>query len=143
MGQQLLRDTDVMGMAHNLEIRVPFLDADFSSLALRLDSSARIPGAVQKHRFVEAIKDWLPPENITRLKQGFTMPFSNWMQHELKGEAYDGIEKMIQVLGAGNNLAIRGIWSDFLGHPNQVGWARPWALFVLGRYLKNTNLLLN
>ncbi|HZX59407.1 MAG TPA: asparagine synthase (glutamine-hydrolyzing), partial [Mucilaginibacter sp.] len=33
MQNQLLRDTDVMGMSHGLEVRVPFLDEDFKRLA--------------------------------------------------------------------------------------------------------------
>lgn len=140
MGQQLLRDTDVMGMAHSLEIRVPFLDADFSSLALRLDSSARVPGAVQKHRFSEAIKDWIPSENVSRSKQGFAMPFASWMRNELHDDVSNGIEGLTQILGAGSKSDIQGVWKAFLSQPDRVGWSRPWALFVLGRYLRNTGL---
>ena len=43
MGQMLLRDADVMGMAHGLEIRLPFLDTEFSSDALELEPQVRIP----------------------------------------------------------------------------------------------------
>jgi len=31
---QLLRDTDIMGMAHGVEIRAPFLDTPFAEAAL-------------------------------------------------------------------------------------------------------------
>jgi asparagine synthase (glutamine-hydrolysing) len=34
MQNQLLRDSDVMSMIHGIEIRVPFLDRDFVSLAM-------------------------------------------------------------------------------------------------------------
>jgi len=141
MGQQLLRDTDVMGMANSLEIRVPFLDADFASLALRLPSSARIPGMVQKHRFVEAIREWLPPENISRPKQGFSMPFESWMMSELHEDVCAGVHGLIRTLPGGNESSIQRIVSDFYRNPDRVGWSRPWALFVLGHYLNKMGLI--
>jgi asparagine synthase (glutamine-hydrolysing) len=141
MGQQLLRDTDVMGMANSLEIRVPFLDADFALLALRLPSSARIPGMVQKHRFVEAIREWLPPENISRPKQGFSMPFESWMMSELHEDVCAGVHGLIRTLPGGNESSIQRIVSDFYRNPDRVGWSRPWALFVLGHYLNKTGLI--
>jgi len=139
MGQQLLRDTDVMGMARSLEIRVPFLDADFASLALRLPSSARIPGAAQKHRFAEAVRQWLPPETVSRPKQGFSMPFEHWMIADLRQDVCAGIDQLIRALPDGA-AAIRKLVSDFYRNPAGVGWSRPWALFVLGRYLNATGL---
>src|SRR5205814_1110096 len=41
MGQMLLRDSDVMGMANGLEIRVPFLDSEFARRALAFGAEAR------------------------------------------------------------------------------------------------------
>ena len=140
MGQQLLRDTDVIGMAHSLEIRVPFLDADFASLALRLPSSARKPGTMQKHRFVEAIREWLPPETVSRPKQGFSMPFESWMMSELREDVCAGIHGLIRAFPGGNESSIQRIVSDFYRNPDRVGWSRPWALFVLGTYLSKMGL---
>jgi asparagine synthase (glutamine-hydrolysing) len=130
-----------MGMAHSLEIRVPFLDADFASLALRLPSSARVPGTIQKHRFVEAIREWLPPENISRPKQGFSMPFESWMMSELREDVCAGVYGLIRTLPGGNESFIKRIISDFYRNPDRVGWSRPWALFVLGNYLNKMRLI--
>ena len=141
MGQQLLRDADTMGMANGLEIRVPFLDADFASLALHLPSSSRMPGVEPKHRFVEAIRHWLPPENIARPKQGFSLPFENWMLGELREDVCSGVDEAIRLLPSGTGSSIHKLISDFYRNPDRVGWARPWALFVLGRYLYKTGLI--
>ncbi len=143
MGELLLRDTDAMGMAHSIEIRVPFLDNAFSQCALCLDPSARIPGDVPKHRFVEAVREWLPIENILRTKQGFRMPFCEWMQNELRSEVNRGIAAIVTRLGPEQGGFADQIWKKFLAHPEAVGWSRPWALFVLGRYLENHDLRLD
>ncbi len=62
--QQLLRDTDVMSMAHSLEVRVPLLDVDLVELALRLPTAVKtqqVNGhAIPKPLFAAALADILP-----------------------------------------------------------------------------------
>src|SRR5882724_9872887 len=43
MGNMLLRDSDVFGMANSLEIRVPFLDRDLVEWAFRLPGHVLLP----------------------------------------------------------------------------------------------------
>lgn len=135
MQQMLLRDSDVMGMANSLEIRVPFLDADFAERVLSLDPSARTPGRVPKWRFVEAMGDWIPRENVERPKQGFTFPFAEWMRNELRDRAEEGIRYLMKNSAVFDSTLVRRFWTRFLERPDGVGWSRPWSLFVLGNYL--------
>jgi asparagine synthase (glutamine-hydrolysing) len=140
MGETLLRDSDVMGMAHGLEIRLPFLDADFVDYSLTLESEVRVPKPFPKHLFVRAVKDWLPEENVTRSKQGFTLPFHEWMLHELKGAVWEGLESLVSLNTVFDKKVIRTLWETFSRNPDRIGWARPWSLFVLGRYLATHRL---
>jgi asparagine synthase (glutamine-hydrolysing) len=78
MQNQLLRDSDVMSMAHGLEIRLPFLDADFMRLSLQIDSSAKYRG-VRKQLLIDSFKEILPESIWNRPKMGFTFPFREWM----------------------------------------------------------------
>ncbi|HYO21960.1 MAG TPA: asparagine synthetase B family protein, partial [Flavisolibacter sp.] len=78
MQNQLLRDSDVMSMAHGIEIRVPFLDLDFVKLALQIESSVKYAGG-GKRLLVEAFEDILPPPVYNRSKMGFSFPFKLWL----------------------------------------------------------------
>ncbi len=78
MQNQLLRDADVMGMAHGIEIRVPFLDHDFLRTVLKIQSNIKFKQRVGKYLLVEAFRDELPRRVWNRPKMGFTFPFREW-----------------------------------------------------------------
>jgi asparagine synthase (glutamine-hydrolysing) len=142
MGETLLRDSDVMGMAHGLEIRLPFLDAEFSALALNLESGARQAKPFPKWRFVEALKDVLPPEAYSRRKMGFDLPFERWLCGPLAAEVDAGLASLAEAVPALRQDAVGQWWRAFRRDPARVGWARPWALFVLANYLTRHRLRL-
>jgi asparagine synthase (glutamine-hydrolysing) len=139
MREMLLRDADVMGMSRSLEIRLPFLDAEFATRALAQPPETRKPGRFPKQRFTDAIADLLPRATTRRRKQGFELPFQDWMLHDLRGQVKDGIEALAKMdLFAG--AQVRSLWERFLVRPNEVGWFRPWSLFSLGGYLQRHRL---
>jgi len=140
MGQTLLRDSDVMGMAHGLEIRQPFLDTEFSSSILALESQTRIPRACPKWRLVEAMGNRLPEAIVNRPKKGFTLPFENWMQCELKDRVQEGITVLAESCKLMRKEVLYGLWEQFCCRPQKIGWFRPWILFVLGHYLEQHRL---
>ena len=79
MQNQLLRDSDVMSMAHGIEIRVPFLDKEFMSLALSIRSTLKYSGTLPKQLLVDSFKSELPEPIWNRPKMGFTFPFAEWL----------------------------------------------------------------
>lgn len=78
MQNQLLRDSDVMSMAHGIEIRVPFLDAEFIRLALQISSNVKYAGG-GKRLLIDAFTDVLPEAIYNRPKMGFAFPFKEWL----------------------------------------------------------------
>ncbi len=81
MQNQLLRDADVMSMAHGLEIRMPFLDADFTKLSLQISSTVKYDGILGKQLLIDSFKDILPEIIWNRPKMGFTFPFKSWLMN--------------------------------------------------------------
>ncbi len=79
MQNQLLRDSDVMSMAHGIEIRVPFLDREFVSLAMSIRSAVKYSGVLPKQLLIDTFKNVLPEPIWNRPKMGFTFPFAEWM----------------------------------------------------------------
>lgn len=81
MQNQLLRDADVMSMAHGIEIRVPFLDLDFVNMVQHIRSDIKYSGSYPKQLLIDSFKNELPPPVWNRPKMGFSFPFNEWMQH--------------------------------------------------------------
>jgi asparagine synthase (glutamine-hydrolysing) len=142
MGQTLLRDSDVMGMAHSLEIRVPFLDAELSENVLRMEPEVRTPNRVPKHRLVEALGERIPRGIWQRPKRGFTLPLADWLQGPLRDRMVEDVADLAAAGGpfAGSEFDL--LLDRFFARPAATGWSRPWALFVLGSYLKRHRLAL-
>lgn len=79
MQNQLLRDTDVMSMAHGLEVRVPFLDEDFTSTVTCINSAIRFSKHQPKKLLIDSFSKLLPNAIWNRPKMGFTFPLQQWM----------------------------------------------------------------
>jgi asparagine synthase (glutamine-hydrolysing) len=83
----LLMRVDKLTMAHSLEARAPFLDADLVSYALALPARLKIGGGVTKRVLKRAVRSLLPDSVIERRKQGFRVPLPEWLRGELAGWA--------------------------------------------------------
>lgn len=81
MQNQLLRDADVMSMAHGVEIRVPFLDNEFVKTVQNIRSDIKYRGSYPKQLLIDSFKSELPAGIWNRPKMGFSFPFTEWMQH--------------------------------------------------------------
>lgn len=77
MRTQLLRDADWAGMAHSVEIRVPFVDMGLIRQMAPLRASGYFP---RKPKMADTLRTPLPPEILHRPKTGFNIPVREWMQ---------------------------------------------------------------
>lgn len=82
----LLRDSDVMSMAHGLEIRPLLLDHVLVEFVYSLPERIKLNPAYPKKLFVDSVSEIIPEELKKRKKMGFEMPFVQWMQGPLKNE---------------------------------------------------------
>jgi asparagine synthase (glutamine-hydrolysing) len=121
---QLLRDSDVFGMAHSLEIRVPFLDHRLAEFVLALPQSLKTSPAMNKPLLASAVAAELGSET-KRPKMGFIFPFERWLlAHSQEALRHSQHASQIQTARA------RAIWDAF--DKGRIHWSRPWALAVLG-----------
>ena len=129
MHSQLLRDTDVMSMAHSLEVRVPFLDHRLVEAVLRLPARFHRGAGSPKPLLRSTIAHALPLMIGRRSgKQGFTFPFAAWMRGPLRST----IEPILEDTAAASWLsgkAVRTIWHDF--EAGRIHWSRPWSMVCL------------
>jgi len=83
MRHQLLRDADWAGMAHGVEIRVPFVDVTLLKSVAPTFASL-VPGA-GKAALGQAPSRPLPEELMARAKTGFAVPTGAWMARTAAG----------------------------------------------------------
>ena len=77
MRTQLLRDADWAGMAHSVEIRVPFVDMGLMRQMAPLRASRFFP---RKPETARTLRKPLPPALLERPKTGFSTPVREWIQ---------------------------------------------------------------
>jgi asparagine synthase (glutamine-hydrolysing) len=126
---QLLRDADVMSMAHSLEVRVPFVDHEVVQAVLALPVDARAGNPPK--RLLRALVPNLPIEIRNRTdKQTFTLPLDRWMSGPLRpglGELVDRAENVCE------RMLVAGAGRRVLAHfdAGRTHWSRPWAIAAL------------
>jgi asparagine synthase (glutamine-hydrolysing) len=147
---QLLRDIDVCSMSNSLEIRVPFLSLDVIHNALDIDDSLKLGNLDlsapigsyrrngEKIALFEIAKKYLPPNFDLIPKNGFTLPFDDW----LKGPLREQVEFSIKYLYKNyselfNENRLLKIKHDY--YKNKLPWYKMWLLLILGKWLYNIN----
>jgi asparagine synthase (glutamine-hydrolysing) len=136
MRSTLLRDTDMMSMAHSLEVRVPFVDHVLIDSILPISGDRKIHKNQHKPLLVDGVGDLLPAEVINHRKHTFTLPFQNWMKLELASNVEYQLSDYSIILSNWMDLSsVKEVWKDYkLGKTN---WTRPWALYILDAWVRS------
>jgi len=116
MRNQLLRDSDVMSMAHGLELRVPFVDRALLETVSRIPAALRLqPGKRLLTQAVPEVPEWV----VNQKKRGFLFPFEKWLGSEW-GREFDEAAR---------------------GSPVAVStWYQKWSIFVLRHLIIKSGL---
>jgi asparagine synthase (glutamine-hydrolysing) len=85
LSEEFLLMTDRFSMAHSLEARTPFLDAEFSTLALSVPASLRTHPRDLKGLLRQTVSPLLPREAQNLPKRGFVIPLALWLRGCLRG----------------------------------------------------------
>ena len=133
MANTLLRDADCMGMAHGLEIRVPFLDHELVRFMFTIPGARSSTGECGSRSWRQPAHGLLPDTIARRPKRGFTLPFAHWLKGELRLEVESAfVDHSSPIAGIINPAAMEQVWRDF--QAGRTSWSRPWSLFVLRRW---------
>jgi asparagine synthase (glutamine-hydrolysing) len=82
----LLRDSDVMSMAHGLEIRPLLLDHKLAEYVYAIPAKYKISHDINKKLLLDSVKDIFPAELKNRKKMGFELPFISWISGPLNNK---------------------------------------------------------
>ncbi|MEW6201855.1 MAG: asparagine synthase C-terminal domain-containing protein, partial [bacterium] len=132
-----LHKDDILGMAHSLEIRVPFLDHRLVELAFTIPSSLKLRGFKTKYILKKSLRGLLPAEILYRPKQGFSAPVGEWIKGKLR-PLCEGLffQKNSETCSYFNQDEIRTLFNEHLrGHADHSH--RLWALLILFVWFQN------
>jgi asparagine synthase (glutamine-hydrolysing) len=137
MPENLMMKADKILMAHSLEGRFPFLDAELVAFAASLPTEYKLArGKVNKWILKEALHDLIPKNIIGRPKMGFTVPVEGLLKNmremvldtidDARTSSIARIVKMEHVTALANRF--------YRGHTAQA--LRLWSVFVLLHWLR-------
>ncbi|HEX6766863.1 MAG TPA: asparagine synthase C-terminal domain-containing protein, partial [Polyangiaceae bacterium] len=140
MRHMLLRDSDVFGMAHGLEIRVPLLEHYVVAEAARAESAWRKPDPRPKPLLVDAVGARLPPRVWQAKKRGFTFPWRAWLSGPMRGRVEDGLRSSSLRDAGFEPAGIEAIRRGFLDGDRRVSELEVLALLVLEHHFRTHGL---
>jgi asparagine synthase (glutamine-hydrolysing) len=127
----LLTKVDRCTMAHGVESRAPFLQAALVEHALTLPEQSRLRGTQGKWVLRRIAEELLPPDLVTRRKQGFSPPFSAWARGPLRGVVVDALSPArVRAAGVLDADAVQRLLREHLDGREDRGRAL-WALLSL------------
>jgi asparagine synthase (glutamine-hydrolysing) len=143
LGNTLLRDGDVFGMANSLEIRVPFLDRDVIDWAFKLPGSALLPkNGKPKHLLRKMCAEFLGPDQLDRPKRGFGLPIASWIKGPLKDLKEESFAAVI-ASGLVTEEGMRSVEKHYGGDRYRSAWTREWTIVALGQWLTRSPIRLS
>jgi asparagine synthase (glutamine-hydrolysing) len=80
----ILALTDRVGMAHSLELRVPFVDHTFVEFCARLPIAMKLKRGRKKYLLRQAAGSILPASVLNHRKQGFAAPTAMWLRGRMR-----------------------------------------------------------
>ncbi|MDP2848547.1 MAG: asparagine synthase (glutamine-hydrolyzing) [Humidesulfovibrio sp.] len=138
---QILPFVDRLSMAHSIEVRCPFLDHRLVEYVNRLPGRYKIGGEsgqpVNKRVLKAAVADLLPPELISRPKEGFVQPIYTWMHGALKDWTLGCLDDLPE--GMFSPAPLAELKARFVGGDASLN-ARVWNLACLGLWWREYGL---
>lgn len=137
MRMQLLRTSDVLSMAHSLELRVPLATRELAEFSRScLDQYKLTHGGTRgstydtsgsKRVLIEATKDLLPAGIADRPKQGFSLPTHQWLKNDLATYVQDTCNiEALKRRGWFENCALERLFNQ-----GAMPYDALWNLFIL------------
>jgi asparagine synthase (glutamine-hydrolysing) len=131
----LLVKVDRMSMAHGLEVRCPFLDAELLQFTSSLHPSLKLRGLSLKRVLKRALAEVLPASILKRRKRGFGVPLDRWFRTDLASYSESMLGR-----GARVRAHIDGHELDRLLAEHRAGVSRHghslWTLLTLEIFLR-------
>ncbi|MGH9939688.1 MAG: asparagine synthase-related protein, partial [Blastocatellia bacterium] len=114
----------------------PLLDHRLMELAARIPSNLKLRGREGKYIFKRAMSAILPPEVLSRPKQGFVAPVAGWLREDLREFASAALFDKTANDGWLDRAALARLWRDH--QSGRRDYSRPlWAALMFKMWRRN------
>ena len=131
----LLRDSDIMSMAHGLEIRPVLLDHNLVEYVYSLPSKLKITNN-NKQLLIDSVGDFFPDSLKNRKKMGFELPFNSWICGPLKNK----FKELFQTDTAHKLFTKKFIDLQLYSILNETPTHSTWAIGILIAWIEKNNI---
>jgi asparagine synthase (glutamine-hydrolysing) len=136
LAEDMLAKVDRMSMWNALEVRVPLLDHELVELAFQIPDGYKLRGPVAKWLLKQIMGEQLPPDILTRPKQGFGPPLKHWFKGDLGSFTAEILRQPRAVeLGLFREEAVERL-VDFSVRRRHIPGRRVWQLLILDLWLR-------
>lgn len=131
-----LEKVDKSTMAHGIEVRVPFLDADLTDYALGLPSGIKVKYGQKKRILRMALRGIVPDEILDGPKEGFGVPYQYWLREPLAEYLRSVLlDDSVQQWGLFDRAALEGAIHEHTSGQRNHGFLL-WKLLNLGLWYR-------
>lgn len=132
-----LRKVNRMCEITGIDVRYPMLDDDVIALSTRVPSRVKLPSGKLRHFYKSALRDFLPPEVLTKSKHGFGLPFGQWLKKsgQLQESIYGNLSAFKSRRILNPEFLDKLIDTHRTGHASYYG-SMIWVLAVLEEWLR-------
>jgi asparagine synthase (glutamine-hydrolysing) len=142
----ILADGDLPKVSHmcnlaGVDVSFPLMDDRIIDFSSRLPDELKLRGTHLRWFFKHALRDFLPPEIITKKKHGFGLPVGRWLiDHKpLFDMAHDSLERLRPRGIVRDDFVRRLLDVKLREHPGYYG-VMVWVLMMLGLWLDSRKL---
>ncbi|MEO8936498.1 MAG: asparagine synthase C-terminal domain-containing protein [Burkholderiaceae bacterium] len=120
-----------------IDVAFPFLDDAVMAFSERLDPALKLKGMKLRWFFKHALRDFLPPEILTKSKHGFGLPFGIWLGRDknLNALAFASLESLKQ-RGIVRVAFIDQLRADLLADHATYYGELVWVMMMLEQWLQ-------
>ncbi len=136
-----LADNDlrkVRGMCElaGVNVRFPMLDEEIVEFSGRVPAALKLKGRQLRYFFKEALRDFLPPETLSKTKHGFGLPTGLWLKEHppLRQLARQSLDAFTQ-RGYLRPRYVERIWHLHQGEHASYYGVMIWAIMMLEQWL--------
>jgi asparagine synthase (glutamine-hydrolysing) len=130
----ILTKVDRTSMAVSLEARVPLLDHKLVEFGISLPASLKVRDGTGKYLLRRAVQGIVPDSVLTKPKQGFAVPISQWFRRELRPRVDDLTRIDSRVFDYCDRAEVARVIREHQGGRRAHG-AILWRLLVLDLWL--------
>jgi asparagine synthase (glutamine-hydrolysing) len=135
----ILRRVDHLSMAHAIEVRIPFCQAQITAFAAELPESYLLDESAVKKIIYEAAKPLLPNSILNRPKQPFTLPITAMLnsRHVLLEILCDTLNSQSFInRGYFNHTVVKDLIREQVNRPNNQTADMLWSLMILELWMQ-------